>query len=153
MSRNNDSFETLHELAVQKMDDRARVVAQTEANITQSTKQLEMLEQYRLDYIARLQNRLQEGMSSAQCVNFQKFISTLEEALGQQRVIIAQLEKQVEKEREAWFEARREVNSMQALIDRKKQEQLKIANRQEQKMNDEFAARAYLASRRQQSGG
>lgn len=153
MSHNSDSFETLHELAVQKMDDRARVVAQTEANITQSTKQLEMLEQYRLDYIARLQNRLQEGMSSAQCVNFQKFISTLEEALGQQRVIIAQLEKQVEKEREAWFEARREVNSMQALIDRKKQEQLKITNRQEQKMNDEFAARAYLASRRQQSGG
>ncbi|NLN68306.1 MAG: flagellar export protein FliJ [Alcaligenaceae bacterium] len=153
MSHNSDSFETLHELAVQKMDDRARVVAQTEANITQSTKQLEMLEQYRLDYIARLQNRLQEGMSSAQCVNFQKFISTLEEALGQQRVIIAQLEKQVEKEREAWFEARREVNSMQALIDRKKLEQLKIANRQEQKMNDEFAARAYLASRRQQSGG
>ncbi|MBV4397664.1 flagellar export protein FliJ [Advenella alkanexedens] len=153
MSHNSDSFETLHGLAVQKMDDRARVVAQTEANITQSTKQLEMLEQYRLDYIARLQNRLQEGMSSAQCVNFQKFISTLEEALGQQRVIIAQLEKQVEKEREAWFEARREVNSMQALIDRKKQEQLKIANRQEQKMNDEFAARAYLASRRQQSGG
>lgn len=153
MSRNSDSFETLHELAVQKMDDRARLVAQTEANITQSTKQLEMLGEYRLDYIARLQARLQEGMSSAQCVNFQKFISTLEEALGQQRAIIAQLEKQVEKEREAWFEARREVNSMQALIDRRRQEQLKIANRQEQKMNDEFAARAYLASRRQQSGG
>ncbi|MBK1781559.1 flagellar export protein FliJ [Advenella sp. WQ 585] len=152
MNHHSDSFETLHELAVQKMDDKAKVVAQTEANLTQASKQLEMLGEYRLDYIARLQARLKEGMSSAQCVNFQRFISTLEEALGQQRAIITQLGKQVEKEREAWFESRREVNSMQALIDRRKQEQLKIANRQEQKMNDEFAARAYFASRRQASG-
>ncbi|NLY64835.1 MAG: flagellar export protein FliJ [Alcaligenaceae bacterium] len=145
MSSNNKTFEMLHELAQRKLDDAGKAVGATEASITQARKQLEMLSGYKADYLQKLQARLQEGMNSTQYINFQNFITTLDEALIQQHGMITQLEKQAEQERAQWLEMRRETKSINSLIERNYRQQLIHSNRQEQKMNDEFAARAYRA--------
>lgn len=141
-------FQILHDLAQKAVDEALKAIALATHRQNSAEDQLIKLQQYRHDYLIGLQKSMHEGITSSQCQNTQRFISTLDEAIIKQSGVLGQTQRHVAQERERWLNARRKVASMQALLKRDENRQHCIQNKREQKANDEYAARAY---RRMQS--
>jgi len=137
------SFQILYDLAVKDVDEAFKAIVAADARRKKAEEQLIRLQQYQYDYKRRLQQSMSEGVLSSQAQNDQKFISTMEDAIQQQSNVLGQTQKQVATERERWMVARRKVASMEALLKRDQKRQTLVAAKQEQKANDEYAARAY----------
>jgi flagellar FliJ protein len=136
-------FQILHDLAQQSMDDAFKAIGQAMARQRSAEEQLIKLQEYRHDYLRGLQKSMHDGITSSQCQNTQRFISTLDEAIAKQSGVLGQTQKQVAQARERWMSERRKVASMQALIDRGAKRQQLVHAKTEQKANDEYAARSH----------
>ncbi len=134
-------LEMLLDLAREKTDDATRRLGQLNVAKLNADKQLNMLYEYRQDYLLRLQNAMVNGMSASDCHNYQRFINTLDDAIGQQNTAVVQADHQLESGRQQWQQEKRKLNSFDALAQREKRAQTLVEGRREQHLNDEYAAR------------
>jgi flagellar FliJ protein len=100
-----------------------------------------MLHDYRQDYLVRLQQAMMSGMSAADCHNYQRFIATLDDAIGQQQAVLDQASSHLAHGKVRWQEERRKLNSFDALAQRESRLQAREEARREQRANDEHSAR------------
>lgn len=135
-------LDTLIGLAKESTDDAARALGRLNAERNHAEKQLSMLQDYRQDYLQRLQNAMQSGMSAADCHNYQRFIGTLDDAISQQTAVLRQADTHLAHGRVHWQQQQRRLNSFDALADRERRALAVAESRREQRANDEFAARA-----------
>ena len=56
-----------------------------------------MLQDYRHDYLERLQQAMTSGMSASDCHNYQRFIGTLDDAIVQQQGVLQQADENLNK--------------------------------------------------------
>ncbi|WP_459618403.1 flagellar export protein FliJ [Bordetella sp. 2513F-2] len=140
-------LDTLIGLAQERTDQTARVLGRLQAERHHAQQQLAMLESYRQDYLARMQQAMRAGMSAADCHNFQRFIATLDEAIGQQTTALHQADDHLARGRQQWQQEKRRLNSFDALAQRQVRAQQVAAGRREQRLADEHGAR--LARRTQ----
>jgi len=140
-----DSFplQTLIDLAHTEVDEAARELGRRNNQRETAERQLHMLRDYRQDYLEKLQVAMQTGLSAADCHNYQRFITTLDDALAQQTGVLQHAEQQVLAGRACWQQAQRKLNSFEALHQRKAQAQARINVRREQRVNDEHCARLF----------
>ncbi|MVW69957.1 MULTISPECIES: flagellar export protein FliJ [unclassified Bordetella] len=136
-------FQILHDLAQKAMDEAFKAIGQAMARQRSAEEQLIKLQEYRHDYLRNLQQAMHDGITSSQCQNTQRFISTLDDAIAKQSGVLGQIQKQVAQARERWMTERRKVASMQALIERDAKRQILVQAKLEQKANDEYAARSH----------
>lgn len=136
-------FHILHELAQKAMDEAFKAIGIATARQRAAENQLITLQQYRHDYLSGLQHAMRDGITSSQCQNTQRFISTLDDAIVKQSGVLGQLQRHVTLERERWLKERRKLASMQALLKREAIRLHQHHNKLEQKANDDHAARAY----------
>ncbi|MCD0506173.1 flagellar export protein FliJ [Bordetella petrii] len=134
-------LDTLIGLAKESTDDAARALGRLNAERNHAEKQLSMLQDYRQDYLQRLQNAMQSGMSAADCHNYQRFIGTLDDAINQQTAVLRQADTHLAHGRVHWQQQQRRLNSFDALAERERRALALAENRREQRANDEFAAR------------
>jgi len=137
-------LDTLIGLAKESADDAARVLGRLNAERNHAEQQLSMLQEYRQDYLARLQAAMQAGMSAADCHNYQRFIATLDDAIGQQAAVLRQADSHLAQGRTHWQQQQRRLNSFDALAQRERRAQAIVQTRREQRASDEFAARMAL---------
>ena len=78
-------LDMLINLAKESTDEAARLLGRLSAERTNAERQLGMLQDYRQDYLERLQQAMTTGMSASDCHNYQRFIGTLDDAIGQQQ--------------------------------------------------------------------
>jgi len=100
-----------------------------------------MLRDYRQDYLERLQQAMTRGMSASDCHNYQRFIGTLDDAIGQQQDVLRQADENLAKGRLYWQQEKRKLNSYDALAQREARAQALVESRREQRLNDEYSAR------------
>ena len=104
-------------------------------------QQLHNLEQYRDDYQQQWIDKGQVGVSGQWLMNYQRFLSQLEVAIEQQQKSLAWHENNLKLGRDLWQQAYARLEGLRKLVQRYRDEALKTASKQEQKMLDEMAQR------------
>ena len=134
-------LDTLIDLAKESADEAARVLGKLNAERNHAEQQLSMLQDYRQDYLQRLQTAMQSGISAADCHNYQRFIGTLDDAIHQQFAVLRQADTHLAQGRLHWQQQQRRLNSFDALAERERRALAVLETRREQRVNDEFASR------------
>ncbi|HAL37246.1 MAG TPA: flagellar export protein FliJ [Polaromonas sp.] len=134
---------TLIELAQSKTDEATRRLGQLQNAHTSAAGKLEMLLQYRQEYLDQLQVQMRDGVAAAQLRNFQNFIGTLDGAIEQQRALTLQADTRLAHGRGDWQHTKRRLNSFDTLADRVRQQEMIALNKREQRDSDEHTARQF----------
>ena len=137
-------FDALLGLAQDALDVATKQLGATTAMRTNAQRQLDMLADYRQDYLVRLQDMMSQGMASSDCQNYQRFITTLDNALQQQRDVLLRADADLAQSREHWQQAQRKHNAFDTLQVRDRRARQAVEARREQRVTDEFAGRSAL---------
>jgi flagellar FliJ protein len=138
---NKTIFETLIELAVKDADEAAKCLGKAVQASSQSKEKLELLLEYRQDYLRELGEKLASGLSVLIHKNYQEFVAGLDRAISQQREICNQCEQVAAKALDESISCERKRLSYETLDERKSRAQQVKDNQREQKLSDEFAMR------------
>ncbi|OOF15766.1 flagellar protein FliJ [Salinivibrio proteolyticus] len=103
-------------------------------------RQLEQIEQYRLEYCRQMSDRGQQGLSASAFGHLNKFIVQLDETLAKQRDAEHQFKEHLDNCQQTWQQARQYRQSIEWLIEKREREQAERERYQEQRQMDEMAA-------------
>lgn len=126
----------------QKERDRARELGEARARLAAAEAKLKDLEQYRQDYEQAFQQRAKAGQPVRALRDFQVFLARLDQAIQQQRQIVASTRNDVSGHSTRWQSAARQVKAVDSVVDRWQGEERRAQDRREQKETDERAQRA-----------
>jgi flagellar FliJ protein len=141
------ALDTLIELATAQTDEAAKRLGNAIRATDRAEKKLELLQKYRDEYSSRFEAKMAQGLSPMGYRNFQAFIGKLDEAIAGQQQVVQDAAHGVVRERGAWQDSERKRMSYDTLASRQLQQELKLENRRDQKLNDEYAARSGLLKR------
>lgn len=136
-------LDTLIELAKDKNDEATRKFGLLQTAHTTAAKKLDILMEYRSDYIKKFDLQLAKGVPSFELRNFQAFICTLDGAIEEQRLFTKITNTRLDTGRGDWQHSKRRLNSFNTLADRVRQQELVIINKREQRDSDEHTARQF----------
>lgn len=109
--------------------------------VSQAEVKLGELERYRSDYQQQWISEGQRGVSGQWLMNYQRFLSQLESAIGQQRQSVAWHRSNLDKVREAWQQRYARLEGLRKLVQRYQEEARMAEDKREQKLLDELAQR------------
>lgn len=135
------ALDTLIELATKQTDEAAKRLGRAIRTEEEAAQKLQLLLQYRDDYLDRFQANLQAGLSASGYRNFQLFLGKLDEAIKGQQRIVQDTQRRVSNERGAWQDSERKRMSYDTLATRMLKAEERKANKLDQKLMDEFATR------------
>ncbi|MDP2243851.1 flagellar export protein FliJ [Pseudomonas sp.] len=109
--------------------------------LNQAQVKLGELEQYRGDYQQQWITEGERGVSGQWLMNYQRFLSQLETAIGQQRQTVAWHGNNLDKVREVWQQRYARLEGLRKLVKRYQEEARLSADKREQKLLDELSQR------------
>ena len=136
------ALDTLIDLAQRESDNRAKRLGAALKAVEEGEQKLQMLNGYRDDYARKLDAAQQAGITPFAYQNFIAFLGKLETAINGQKEVIKHAEFKAGMERKAWQESERKRLSYRTLTERAAAEALAVETKRDQKMMDDFAARA-----------
>lgn len=113
--------------------------------LRQAEVQLGDLERYRGDYQQQWINEGQHGVSGQWLMNYQRFLTQLETAIGQQRNSVDWHRTNMDKVRDTWQQRYARLEGLRKLVKRYQDEARMAEDKREQKLLDELSQR--LSSR------
>ncbi len=125
-----------------KEKDRARELGEAQTRLSAAEVKLKDLEQYRQDYEQAFQQRAMAGQPVRALRDFQVFLARLDQAIQQQRQVVAATRNDVSGHSTRWQSAARQVKAVDSVVDRWQGEERVAQDRREQKETDERAQRA-----------
>ncbi|MEO5658909.1 MAG: flagellar export protein FliJ [Polaromonas sp.] len=134
---------TLIELAQNKTDEATRRLGQLQNAQISAAGKLDMLQQYRQEYLDQFSGQMRDGVAAASVRNFQNFIGTLDGAIEQQRALTVQADTRLGLGKTDWQHNKRRLTSFDTLADRVRQQELIASNKKEQRDSDERSARQF----------
>ena len=143
----SSALDTLIELASKETDEAAKRLGRAIRNGEDAEQKLQLLFQYRDDYMERFHRNLQSGLSASGYRNFQLFLDKLDEAIKGQQRVVQDAQQRVSRERGSWQSCERKRISYDTLATRALKVQQLKETRREQKQTDEFAARQLFYKR------
>ncbi|MCW8157320.1 flagella biosynthesis chaperone FliJ [Stutzerimonas stutzeri] len=129
------------EMAERAERDAARLLGQAQMQLTQAETKLAELEQYFGDYQQQWMQQGSQGVSGQWLMNYQRFLSQLESAIGQQQRSVNWYRDNLLKLRQQWHQKHARVEGLSKLIESYQREARIAADKREQKLLDEFAQR------------
>jgi len=136
------------EMAERAERDAARLLGQGQQQLDQAELKLGELQQYFSDYQQQWLTQGSQGVSGQWLMNYQRFLSQLESAIGQQQRSVDWHRNNLHKLRQQWQQRRARLEGLSKLVERYLQEARVAADKREQKLLDEFSQR--LAGRPKQ---
>ncbi len=137
-------LQSLLDLSNVRMDDAARQLGQLLASEQEVGKTLALLEQYREEYEARFRQAAQDGLTRDEWGNYQSFLGRLDEAIVQQRMLVQASRQRTADGQKEWLDKRNRVKAFDTLSQRHKASEIRSEARNEQRAQDEHAARPFL---------
>lgn len=137
----SSTLQTLIELAENDVENAAKNLGRSIKTRDAANEQLNLLHQYRNDYVIRFQTNSQQGLNVTQFTNFQGFINKLDQAIEGQKKVLADAEYKIDIAKRYWQECEKKRLSYQTLVDRNAAAELKKENKRDQKQTDEHAGR------------
>jgi flagellar FliJ protein len=129
------------EMAEREEREAARQMAHMQGLLARAEAQLGELERYRADYQQQWISEGRQGVSGQWLMNYQRFLSQLETAIGQQLQSIAWHRQNLDKARELWQQRYARVEGLRKLVQRYVDEARAAEDRREQKLLDELSQR------------
>lgn len=146
MSTSNlQALTLLLDRAVSERDEALRLLRDAQSQAEQARNQHGQLAQYRTDYQQRWTQTFAQRTTVDILGCYQSFGMRLDQAISQQHQVSSYAEQRQELARGRVADCEMRVASIKKLIERRRQESLRSALRQEQKVTDEQAARAALS--------
>lgn len=137
------SLQPLLELMQTRTDEATRKLGQQLAAEHSQRERLKMLEQYREEYFQRLRNASTEGLTLLALQNYQDFIRRIDEAIAQQRQVVANSENNTLSAQSQWVAQNKQLKAIDTLSKRHTEKQKIIESKIEQKQQDEFVTRRF----------
>lgn len=109
--------------------------------LRQAQVQLGDLERYRGDYQQQWITEGQRGVSGQWLMNYQRFLSQLETAIGQQRSSVDWHRANMDKQRDIWQQRYARMEGLRKLVKRYQDEARMAEDKREQKLLDELSQR------------
>ena len=122
-------------------DEATQSLARLLAAERDAKKKLAMLQQYREEYTTRFREAAQDGLGQPEWRNFQEFLNRLDEAITQQHQSVSLQEAHTADGQAEWRQQQKRLKAFDALSERHRASEARWESRQEQKTQDEFAAR------------
>ena len=138
---NTSALETLIELAQRESDDAAKRLGAALKAVEEAEQKYQMLLGYRDDYANRLDQQQMAGITPFAYQNFVAFVGKLDNAINGQAEVVKHAKYKSDQEKKAWQESERKRLSYRTLNERALAEAQKIADKRDQKMMDDHAAR------------
>ncbi|MCB1941487.1 MAG: flagellar export protein FliJ [Candidatus Accumulibacter sp.] len=135
------SLQTVLDLMQDRSDEATRALAQLIAAERDARNRLEMLQQYRDEYRERFRQAAQNGLRQSEWRNYHEFLNRLDEAITQQVATVTRQATYTAAGQERWQHQRTRLQAFDALHERHRASEARRELRQEQKAQDEFAAR------------
>ena len=141
------SLQPLLELMQTRTDEATRRLGQLIASEQSAKSRLQLLEQYREEYNQRFREAAQLGLSPQSWSNYQEFLGRIDEAVQQQRTVVAGAERHTASGQEHWREQNKRLKAIDTLSLRHQAEELRTESRREQKQQDELSSNRFNKSR------
>jgi flagellar FliJ protein len=141
MASREFSLKVVQELTYTRQDEAGRLVALSEARLTEARQKLEALDSYRDQYAQQLIATGGSGVGIGQLRDLHAFIGRIDEAIAQHKLEIARLEQGWQSALEQWSTRRQAAKTMDALEERHLLNLEREDRRLDQKQQDEFASR------------
>ncbi|MCL2523662.1 MAG: flagellar export protein FliJ [Betaproteobacteria bacterium] len=141
------SLQPLLELMQTRADEATRRLGELIAAEQNQRSRLQMLEQYREEYAQRLRETVANGVTRQILRNHQDFLGRIDEAIGQQRIVVDNSERNTRAGQEHWQEQNTRLKAIDTLSQRHDARERYREGRQEQKLLDEFSTRKYSAGK------
>lgn len=135
------SLQPLLDLMQNRADEATRRLGRLIAAEQSARSRLQLLEQYREEYAQRYREAAVGGLTPAALRNFQDFLARIDDAIEQQGKAVADSERSTAAGQTAWQEQNKRLKAIDTLADRHEARERYRENRQEQKEQDEYAAR------------
>ena len=116
-------------------------LARAQGQLTQAEVKLGELERYRSDYQQQWLQSGRQGVSGQWLMNYQRFLSQLEQAISQQAQALSWHQGVVDKARQQWQERYARLEGLRKLVQRYRDEARLAEDKREQKQLDELAQR------------
>lgn len=119
----------------------ARQLGHCQGLLSQAEVKLGELERYRADYQQQWLSEGRQGVSGQWLMNYQRFLSQLEVAIGQQRQSLAWHRANLNQARELWQQRHARLEGLRKLVQRYLDEARQAQDKREQKLLDELSQR------------
>lgn len=106
------------------------------------------IENFRAEYLGQLQQRASQGVGGTYYIQFQQFISKLDDALKQQINSINTAQQVVKQRESLWLSQKAKVEAIEKLQQRKREKVMAAQLKAEQKQLDEFATNIFVRQRK-----
>lgn len=126
------------------MDEAGRQLSQLLASEQEAGARVVLLQDYRAEYQQRFVAATRVGIGREAMNNFHTFLGRLDEAIAQAQALVEQSKQRTAAGQRQWIEQRVQVKAYDTLSARHFEREQKAANRQEQKLQDEHAARGHM---------
>lgn len=136
-------LQTVLDLAEREAEKSAARLGTLNAQWAQTQSKLELLMQYREDYLTRFRSGMRQDPRSASWKNFHDFMDKLDTAIAQQRTIVSQASEQMRKGQTEFGDRQRRLKAFDTLAERHQDAENRRAGKIEQRATDEFAAVSY----------
>ncbi|HEY8354986.1 MAG TPA: flagellar export protein FliJ [Methylophilaceae bacterium] len=138
------TLQTLIEMADRESDQAAEALAEANRNLADSEKSLNLLLDYRSDYLGQLERNTQNGLHAGSFMNFRTFLAKLDQAIVGQQAVVSACRQKVAERRKQWQECERKKLSYGVLVTKAETREQRAQLRREQKLMDEHAQRLSL---------
>ena len=138
-----NALNTLLELAKRQVDEHAARLAKMLRHEMSMQEKLDLLSNYRQEYVIRLQSKMQNGLSMLHYENFSKFLVTLDFAIDEQRVLMKKDREKIVVQQQLQLNSKRKEMSFSQLIARRIRVEQHLILKNEQKLSDQFAAQLH----------
>lgn len=129
------------EMAERAEREAARMLGRCQGQLTQAEMKLGELERYRADYQQQWIEEGRRGVSGQWLMNYQRFLSQLESAIGQQMQSVNWHRDNLDKARGAWQQRYARLEGLRKLVQRYLDEARVADDKREQKLLDELVQR------------
>lgn len=130
-----------------KEDQCAKLFQQAQQYLFEQQQRLDNIERYRIEYLGNIQNHGSVGFGARDYTQQLSFVAQLDSACVQQNQVISQAILVADQRKQAWLAQQRKRKAVDYLIEKKKLEQIRRAEKQEQLLLDEFALQSFLRNR------
>ena len=124
-------------LVVDREQSAVRELGERQQELVAQEARLQELLDYREQYARAFQDSGSSGLGARNLQDYRIFLSRLNEAIGQQQVVIQQCREQQQQTHRNWLEARTRSEAIGKVMDGYRHDEQRLQRRQEQKDTDE----------------
>ena len=137
------SLQPLLDLMQTRTDEATRQLGQLIAEEQNQRSRLQMLEEYRAEYAQRMNEATAQGITRMVLRNYQDFLTRIDQAIEQQRLMVVDSENSTRAGQEHWKSQNKQLKAIDTLSQRHDARERYREGKQEQKLQDEFSTRKY----------